>query len=361
MIRTIGIAVVTLFLTAIAGTSYAYSTYLSTFLSAYPGTSGSELNTCGLCHVNPAGGGTRNSYGNDFSNTSIGNHSFNATLAARDSDGDGYSNLTEINARTLPSSATSHPTTTGGADTTPPTVVSFSIPSTSSSLTVSIASFVASDNVGVTGYLISQSSTRPSATSTAWSSFPPKSFSFSASGAQTLYAYAKDAAGNVSSGASAYVRISGSGSGGTGTGVSSITGVVKDIVTGTAISGAVVSDGSHTVTTGSSGVYTLNEAPGNYVLTIAKSGYLTTSQRASVAFGTASTVNWALTKSYGAQAIPAKNMNYVIMTWNDLGMHCDQDDYSYFGVLPPFNTLHAQIFRRGSEGADLITSGITVR
>ena len=28
-------------------------------------------------------------------------------------------------------------------------------------------------------------------------------------------------------------------------------------------------------------------------------------------------------------------------------MHCDQNDYSYFMVLPPYNTLHAQVFRRG--------------
>ena len=40
-------------------------------------------------------------------------------------------------------------------------------------------------------------------------------------------------------------------------------------------------------------------------------------------------------------------MNYVILAWNDLGMHCAQDDYSYFLILPPFNTLHAQVFERG--------------
>ncbi len=149
------------------------------------------------------------------------------------------------------------------------------------------------------------------------------------------------------------------GTGGT-TGTTAISGTVKDIVTGAAISGAVVSDGTHTATTSSTGTYTLKEAVGSYTLNISKSGYLTTSQRATVTSGVTSTVNWALTKSYGNQTIPAKNMSYVIFAWNDLGMHCDQNDYSYFAVLPPYNTLHVQVFRRGSEGASNITSGITV-
>ena len=37
-------------------------------------------------------------------------------------------------------------------------------------------------------------------------------------------------------------------------------------------------------------------------------------------------------------------------------MHCDQDDYSYFSVLPPFNTLHVQVVNR----PNLVTSGLTV-
>ncbi len=151
----------------------------------------------------------------------------------------------------------------------------------------------------------------------------------------------------------------GTNGGGGGSGPTGISGVVKDIVTGAAISGAVISDGSRSTSTGSTGAYTLSESAGNFTLTITKSGYLTTKQVATVTAGTKK-VDWALTKSYGNQAIPAARMNYVIFAWNDLGMHCDQDDYSYFMVLPPFNTLKAQVFRRGSEGADLITSGVTV-
>ncbi|HEX9113249.1 MAG TPA: carboxypeptidase regulatory-like domain-containing protein [Nitrospirota bacterium] len=143
------------------------------------------------------------------------------------------------------------------------------------------------------------------------------------------------------------------GSGGTAV----ISGTVKDIATGSAIAGATVYAGTQSAITNSSGVYSLSVAAGSYTLSASASGYLTTSQLATVgSSGTA--VNWALTKSYGNQAIPAANMNYVVLAWNDLGMHCDQDDYSYFAVLPPFNTLHAQVFQHG--GGDLMTSGITV-
>ncbi|MBI5584160.1 MAG: hypothetical protein HY892_10070 [Deltaproteobacteria bacterium] len=132
------------------------------------------------------------------------------------------------------------------------------------------------------------------------------------------------------------------------------------MVTGLPIAGAAISDGRIQTTSGSTGTYILNELAGNYTLTITKSGYLTTTQVATVTNNAATSVDWALTKNYGTQAIPAARMNYVIFAWNDLGMHCAQDDYSYFMVLPPFNTVKAQVFRRGSEEARLITSGVTV-
>lgn len=38
---------------------------------------------------------------------------------------------------------------------------------------------------------------------------------------------------------------------------------------------------------------------------------------------------------------------YVVLSWNDLGMHCYNQDYQYLAVLPPFNTLWAQVVRVG--------------
>jgi hypothetical protein len=258
----------------------------------------------------------------------------------------------------------------GHRDRTAPTVTVFSIPSTYGELTVPISAFAATDNVGVTGYTVTETSRQPRASASGWTRTPTASYTFSSSGTKTLYAWAKDAAGNVSASKRDTVTITlgstggtggtGGSGGGTGSGTTGISGVVLDIATGSAISGAVISDGTNSTTTGSTGGYTLNEAAGNYTLTISKSGYLTTYQTAAVASGAATTVNWALTKSYGNQAIPAAGMNYVVLAWNDLGMHCDQNDYSYFMVLPPYNTLHAQVFRRGGEGAGVVTSGITV-
>jgi hypothetical protein len=138
-----------------------------------------------------------------------------------------------------------------------------------------------------------------------------------------------------------------------------VVGSVKDISTGQPVVGATISNGTQNAVTSSDGSYSLSVSSSNNTLQVTASGYLSTSQIASVSSGGTATVNWALTKSYGGQAIPASSMNYIIFAWNDLGMHCDQDDYSNFCVLPPYNTLHAQVFRRGGD-AGMVTTGVTV-
>ena len=35
--------------------------------------------------------------------------------------------------------------------------------------------------------------------------------------------------------------------------------------------------------------------------------------------------------------------SWTLIGWNDLGMHCMDSDYSVFALLPPFNTIHAQV------------------
>jgi hypothetical protein len=89
------------------------------------------------------------------------------------------------------------------ADSTAPTVNVFLMPAGASSLTVAVTSLSASDATAVTGYLLSESASAPAAGSAGWSSTPPVSYTFSAAGSVTLYAYAKDAAGNVSAGLAA--------------------------------------------------------------------------------------------------------------------------------------------------------------
>ncbi len=92
-------------------------------------------------------------------------------------------------------------------DTTPPTVTSFTVPATASSLTVSISNFTATDNIWVTGYLVNESSTAPLATASGWSPTVQTSYTFSTAGNKNLYAWAKDAAGNVSASMTAGVII----------------------------------------------------------------------------------------------------------------------------------------------------------
>jgi phosphodiesterase/alkaline phosphatase D-like protein len=92
-------------------------------------------------------------------------------------------------------------------DATPPAVTAFTIPSTTATLTVPINSFTATDNVAVTGYMTTESSTPPSAAAGGWSATAPGSYTFTSGGSKTLYGWAKDAAGNVSAGRSASVVI----------------------------------------------------------------------------------------------------------------------------------------------------------
>ncbi|KAF0218275.1 MAG: fibronectin type III domain-containing, partial [Geobacteraceae bacterium] len=92
-------------------------------------------------------------------------------------------------------------------DATAPTVTAFSMPATATSLTVSVSSFTATDAGGVTGYLITESATAPLAGAAGWAGTAPTAFTFSGYGAKAAYAWAKDAAGNVSSSLSATVTI----------------------------------------------------------------------------------------------------------------------------------------------------------
>jgi hypothetical protein len=50
---------------------------------------------------------------------------------------------------------------------------------------------------------------------------------------------------------------------------------------------------------------------------------------------------------------------YVVIGWNDLGMHCYDQDYSVFSILPPYNTLWAQVVLQG-DPPQLMTEDILV-
>lgn len=54
------------------------------------------------------------------------------------------------------------------------------------------------------------------------------------------------------------------------------------------------------------------------------------------------------------------NGSFVVFGYNDLGMHCMNEDFSEICILPPANTLRAQVIRRGGEDPQIVTSGIQV-
>lgn len=61
---------------------------------------------------------------------------------------------------------------------------------------------------------------------------------------------------------------------------------------------------------------------------------------------------------FGGQPVSGLG-SYVVLGWNDLGMHCYDLDYSTLSVLPPYNTLWAQVIQRG-DLPQVITTGVTV-
>ena len=53
------------------------------------------------------------------------------------------------------------------------------------------------------------------------------------------------------------------------------------------------------------------------------------------------------------------SQGYIVVAWNDLGMHCLNEYYDSLIVLPPYNNLWAQVIERGNPPV-IVTSGVTV-
>ena len=92
----------------VSTTASAISSYLTQFNTRY-GTSATPLNSCIICHQTASGSPSspRNSYGVAF-DTPSNAHNFPA-IEQLDSDGDGFTNIVEITARTFPGNASSFP------------------------------------------------------------------------------------------------------------------------------------------------------------------------------------------------------------------------------------------------------------
>lgn len=94
-----------------------------------------------------------------------------------------------------------------------PTVTSFVMPLTASfsatltSFSVPVTTFIGTGNSGITGYLITSTSSTPLASNPNWTSTAPATYTFSSLGSNTVYGWVKDTAGNVSPSVSQTVTI----------------------------------------------------------------------------------------------------------------------------------------------------------
>lgn len=84
--------------------SHAMQNFLALVKVRYKFVSGTVLDDCLLCHTDGIGGGELNTFGEDFFN--MGNL---ATMEEIDSDGDGFTNLAELQALTFPGDPASFP------------------------------------------------------------------------------------------------------------------------------------------------------------------------------------------------------------------------------------------------------------
>ncbi|MEQ8820409.1 MAG: hypothetical protein RLY93_09190 [Sumerlaeia bacterium] len=74
--------------------AFAFPGFFAAFQDEYPGTTLPAVVGCGICHVRWTGGGTRNLFGMAFEDAGY----LFSPIEGLDSDGDGWVNLSEINA-----------------------------------------------------------------------------------------------------------------------------------------------------------------------------------------------------------------------------------------------------------------------
>ncbi len=107
------------------------------------------------------------------------------------------------NSYTITNVTANHTIAATFSDIQKPVITAFTLPGTATTLAVAVSSLTATDNVAITGYLITESASAPLVSTTGWSTTKPTSYTFTGipdgiATAKTLYAWAKDASGNIS-------------------------------------------------------------------------------------------------------------------------------------------------------------------
>jgi len=64
-------------------------------------------------------------------------------------------------------------------------------------------------------------------------------------------------------------------------------------------------------------------------------------------------------RAYRPEPPPALG-DMVVIAYNELGMHCMNQDFSELCILPPFNTMKATVIDRRNEDPKILTYGITL-
>lgn len=59
------------------------------------------------------------------------------------------------------------------------------------------------------------------------------------------------------------------------------------------------------------------------------------------------------------EAFDREKDEYVLLSWNNLGMHCISDADNYWVLLPPANDLYAQLIKRGDK-PEVLSEGIVI-
>jgi len=67
----------------------------------------------------------------------------------------------------------------------------------------------------------------------------------------------------------------------------------------------------------------------------------------------------ALLRPAGVLAGDEADNRYIVLAWSALGMHWYNDDYQDMAIMPPYNTLWAQVIKTGAE-PEIVTSGVIV-
>jgi hypothetical protein len=136
----------------------------------------------------------------------------------------------------------------------------------------------------------------------------------------------------------------------------------------TVVSGTLsVSPTSLQLQVGSSGVVTVSNASGTVYASSSTPTVATVTYASGKATvkglkaGTATVVirDSRTTKQVAVTVTASTAAGYSLLAWNNLGMHCvDGLDYSIFSILPPYNTLNAQLVDKAT--GKKVTSGVTL-